>query len=53
MRSYRTTRLSVGTEAVGIETEGAPEVLEKAIRLPDTGLRGFEVGALRITARPL
>ena len=48
MRSYRKTLLSVGggegaaePGAVGLDTEGQPEVLEKQIQLPDTWIRGF------------
>ncbi|MCB9797090.1 MAG: SWIM zinc finger family protein [Alphaproteobacteria bacterium] len=41
MRSYRTTRLSIGPDAVGLETVGEDEVLEKRIQVPDTWLRGF------------
>lgn len=41
MRSYRDTRLTIGREAVGLATEGAPEVLEKQIKVPDAWLRGF------------
>lgn len=41
MRSYRNTRLSIGTEQVGVATEGAAEVLEKQINLPSSWLRGF------------
>ena len=47
LRSYRATVLSVGEvatpegPAVGVETTGAPPVLEKKIQVPDTWLRGF------------
>lgn len=41
MRSYRRTKLSIGPEEVGVATESAPEVIEKAIRVPDTWLRGL------------
>ncbi|MCB9794098.1 MAG: SWIM zinc finger family protein [Alphaproteobacteria bacterium] len=41
MRSYRETRLSIGQDAVGLETVGADEVLEKRIQVPDSWLRGF------------
>ncbi len=40
MRSYRTTTVSIGAEAVAVATEGQP-VIEKQIRVPDTWLRGF------------
>jgi len=40
MRSYRRTGLSIGAEAVAIETEGQP-VIEKRIKVPDAWLRGF------------
>lgn len=40
MRSYRTTALSIGAEAVTIETDGQP-VIEKRINVPDAWLRGF------------
>lgn len=41
MRSYRETRLTIGRDAVALETEGAPEVMEKQIKVPDAWLRGF------------
>ncbi len=41
MRSYRTTRLAVAPDALRVQTEGAPEVLEKQINVPNTWLRGF------------
>lgn len=41
MRSYRVTRLSIGPGEVKVATTKGPEVLEKAIRVPDTWLRGF------------
>jgi hypothetical protein len=41
MRSYRKTHLSIGPEAVGLVTSGAPEVLEKKVKVPDAWLRGF------------
>lgn len=40
MRSYRDTRLSIGREGVRVATT-AGEVLEKAIQVPDSWLRGF------------
>jgi hypothetical protein len=40
MRSYRETRLSIGRDAVALETDDA-EVLEKRIEVPDAWLRGF------------
>ncbi|MEL6108625.1 MAG: SWIM zinc finger family protein, partial [Planctomycetota bacterium] len=40
-RSYRTTRLTVGQEAVKVATTGQAEVLEKQIRVPDSWMRGF------------
>jgi hypothetical protein len=41
MRSYRSTRLTVGSEAVNLETAEAPPVTEKRIAVPDAWLRGF------------
>jgi hypothetical protein len=46
MRSYRATSLDIGEDvgeggAVGLDTEGTPEVIEKKIQLPDTWIRGF------------
>jgi hypothetical protein len=41
MRSYRQTRLSVGKEAVALQTTSATKVLEKQVKLPDSWLRGF------------
>jgi hypothetical protein len=41
MRSYRTTSLSIGKDAIGLSTSGAPEVLEKKVKVPDAWLRGF------------
>jgi predicted DNA-binding WGR domain protein len=41
MRSYRATRLTIGTEGVGLATTKADEVLEKQIQVPDSWLRGF------------
>ncbi|MGB1276932.1 MAG: SWIM zinc finger family protein, partial [Nannocystaceae bacterium] len=41
LRSYRESRLSIGREAVEIETEGEGKVVEKNIQVPDTWLRGF------------
>jgi hypothetical protein len=41
MRSYRQTRLSIGKEAVALETSAAGKVLEKQIQVPDSWLRGF------------
>jgi hypothetical protein len=41
MRSYRETRLAVGSEAVTLATTSAPEVLEKKVNVPDAWLRGF------------
>lgn len=40
-RSYRTTRLTIGQEAVKVATTGQQDVLEKKIRVPDSWLRGF------------
>ena len=40
MRSYRDTRLSIGRDAVALETDDA-EVVEKRIQVPDAWLRGF------------
>ena len=39
-RSYRSTRLTVGQEAVKLRTDES-EVLEKQIQVPDSWLRGF------------
>lgn len=41
MRSYRQTELTIGGESVKVKTEGAGEVLEKKISVPDSWLRGF------------
>lgn len=41
LRDYRTTRLSIGGDGVGMTTETRPDVLEKSIRVPDAWLRGF------------
>lgn len=41
MRSYRQTELTIGGEAVSVETEGVGKVLEKKISVPDSWLRGF------------
>jgi len=42
MRSYRTTRLEVGADAVALGTVGeASGVVEKRVQLPDAWLRGF------------
>jgi hypothetical protein len=41
MRSYRTTRLSIGKEAVALATTSAARVLEKQAKVPDSWLRGF------------
>jgi predicted DNA-binding WGR domain protein len=41
MRSYRDTRLVIGTDAVALKTGERPEVLEKKISVPDSWLRGF------------
>lgn len=40
-RSYRETRLTIGQQAVQIQTEGTESVLEKKIQVPDSWLRGF------------
>ncbi len=40
MRSYRTTRLSIGHAAVELKTDDQP-VIEKQIQVPDAWLRGF------------
>ena len=40
-RSYRQTRLTIGQQAVEVETEGVESVLEKKVRVPDSWLRGF------------
>ncbi|MCA9713094.1 MAG: SWIM zinc finger family protein [Myxococcales bacterium] len=42
MRSYRETRISIGRDAVALQTEGGGAgVVEKKIQVPDTWLRGF------------
>ena len=41
MRSYRETKLSIGSEGVKFATAAAGEVLEKQVRVPDSWLRGF------------
>jgi hypothetical protein len=41
MRSYRTTRLSIGKEAVALTTTSREKVLEKQAKIPDSWLRGF------------
>lgn len=41
MRGYRETRLSIGQESTSVKTEGAADVLEKQIKVPDSWLRGF------------
>ena len=41
MRSYRDTRLSIGTEATTLATSGQGQVMEKQINLPTTWMRGF------------
>ncbi len=40
MRSYRQTRLFIGSDAVVLQSEGS-KVLEKKIHVPDAWLRGF------------
>jgi predicted DNA-binding WGR domain protein len=40
-RSYRTTRVTIGQQAVKVATTGQQDVLEKQIRVPDSWLRGF------------
>ncbi len=40
-RSYRDTRLTIGQQAVTIDTPGEEKVLEKKIAVPDSWLRGF------------
>lgn len=40
MRSYRDTTLSIGREAVALQTDDA-EVVQKRIQVPDAWLRGF------------
>ncbi|HHO53998.1 MAG TPA: SWIM zinc finger family protein [Deltaproteobacteria bacterium] len=40
LRSYRSTRLTIGPEAVGLQTDG-DSLVEKKIQVPDTWLRGF------------
>ena len=40
-RSYRETRLTIGQQGVAVDTEGADQVLEKKIKIPDSWLRGF------------
>jgi hypothetical protein len=41
MRSYRETRLTIGSDKVQVATAGTAAVLEKKIRVPDSWLRGF------------
>jgi predicted DNA-binding WGR domain protein len=41
MRGYRTTRLTIAADAVGVATAGTGGVLEKKVRVPDSWLRGF------------
>ncbi|MEZ6127908.1 MAG: hypothetical protein R3C59_04455 [Planctomycetaceae bacterium] len=41
MRGYRETRLSIGQESTSVKTQGAADVLEKQIKVPDSWLRGF------------
>ncbi len=40
-RSYRQTRLTIGQQAVELETQDVGTVLEKKIAVPDSWLRGF------------
>ena len=40
-RSYRETRLTIGQQAVEVQTEGAEGVLEKKVAVPDSWMRGF------------
>src|SRR5262249_49680252 len=51
MRSYRTTRLTVGREEIKLATAAAGEVLEKRVRVPDSWLRGFLPGQSAATVR--
>lgn len=41
MRSYRKTRIDIGPDAVGVQTDDETPVLEKTVRLPESWLRGF------------
>ncbi|HSN32550.1 MAG TPA: SWIM zinc finger family protein, partial [Ideonella sp.] len=42
VRSYRETKLTIGTDAVSVASDAArPPVIEKSIQLPDSWLRGF------------
>lgn len=41
MRSYRQTRLSLGTDQVALETDGEQDALEKQINIPTSWMRGF------------
>jgi hypothetical protein len=41
MRSYRPTRLTIGKEAVTLQSAEGKPVVEKTIQIPDTWLRGF------------
>ncbi len=41
VRSYRTTELAVGQDAVTLGVEGAAEVVEKRVEVPHSWLRGF------------
>ena len=40
-RSYRETKITIGQQAVEIETEGKEKVIEKKINVPDSWIRGF------------
>ena len=40
-RSYRETRLTIGHQAVEVQTEKTENVLEKKVQIPDSWLRGF------------
>lgn len=41
MRSYRTTQLTIGRDAVKLATESAAPAVEKQVHVPDSWLRGF------------
>lgn len=40
-RSYRETKITIGQQAVEVETEGKEKVIEKKINVPDSWIRGF------------
>ncbi len=40
-RSYRETRVTIGQQAVEVQSEGKEKVVEKKINVPDSWIRGF------------